>query len=69
MITLYLLCSPKIYSLGQLATTELYAENDAYKHLDNYSEIKIVRVGMPLFYLNIETLKNNVVHSMLNENK
>lgn len=47
--------------LGQLATTEIYAETEAYRALDNYPGIKIVRFGSPLFYLNVEVFKDKIL--------
>lgn len=59
--------SPKINWLGQLATTEVYAESDVYHGLDNLPGIKIVRFGSPLFYLNVETFKDNILAAFASE--
>ncbi|KAH9403861.1 hypothetical protein TYRP_014372 [Tyrophagus putrescentiae] len=55
------LAIPKMHWLGQLATTEIYAETEAYRALDNYPGIKIVRFGSPLFYLNVEVFKDKIL--------
>lgn len=47
--------------LGQLATTEIYAETEAYQALVNYPGIKIIRFGSPLFYLNVEVFKDKIL--------
>ena len=47
--------------LGQLSATEIYAETDSYRGLENYPGIKIVRFGSPLFYLNVEAFKDKIM--------
>lgn len=47
--------------LGQLASTEIYAEADVYRDLDSLPGLKIVRFGSPLFYLNVESFKDKIL--------
>lgn len=53
--------SPRMNWLGQFATTEIYAEIDAYRDLSSYPGLKIVRFGSPLFYLNVEVFKDRIM--------
>ncbi|KAI2810169.1 hypothetical protein BLOT_001327 [Blomia tropicalis] len=55
------LAIPRMNWLGQFATTEIYAEIDAYRDLSSYPGLKIVRFGSPLFYLNVEVFKDRIM--------